>query len=129
MRAAIRDVVALLLLWLAAACAGQTNQEFDVRLREMAALLSGQQPVVAWIDIAFQVDDSHARPPLSRGGSLADQPGGGVAWIVTVLQPLPCQRYDWVLPLVTVYSTMQPCRTRVGGKPPIGIHTPQPMRW
>ena len=54
---------------------------------------------------------------------------GGEPWIVTELQPLPDQRYDCVLPLVTVHSTMQPCRTRVGGNPPTGIHIPQPTRW
>jgi len=59
MRAAIRAVVALLLPWLAAACAGQTNQEFDMRLREMSgsnerALLGGMGRIP---DNSYQLDE------------------------------------------------------------------------
>jgi len=59
MRAAIRAVVALLLPWLAATCAGQTNQEFDMRLREMAgsnerSLLGGMGRIP---DNSYQLDE------------------------------------------------------------------------
>jgi hypothetical protein len=59
MRAALRAVVALLLPWLAAACAGQTNQEFDMRLREMSgsnerALLGGMGRIP---DNSYQLDE------------------------------------------------------------------------
>ena len=59
MRAAIRAVVALLLPWLAAACAGQTNQEFDMRLREMSgsnerSLLGGMGRIP---DNSYQLDE------------------------------------------------------------------------
>jgi hypothetical protein len=59
MRAAARAVVAFLLLGLAAACAGQTNQEFDMRLREMAgnnerALLGGMGRIP---DNSYQLDE------------------------------------------------------------------------
>ena len=59
MRAATRAVVAFLLLGLAGACAGQTNQEFDMRLREMAgsnerALLGGMGRIP---DNTYQLDE------------------------------------------------------------------------
>jgi hypothetical protein len=55
----MRAVVGILLLWLVGACAGQTDQEFDMRLREMAgsnerALLGGMGRIP---DNTYQLDD------------------------------------------------------------------------
>ena len=101
MRAANRAVVALLLPWLAAACAGQTNQEFDMRLREMAgsnerSLLGGMGRIPdMWMPIGG------FPPTLVRQGCI-------VEWTVTKGNT---QSYRWQgsgCNTVTIHATAPP---------------------
>ena len=59
-------------------------------LGDAAAILGRQQPVIARIDVCLEIDDGHAAPLALATPRY--HPGGGVAWMVTVVQPLPCQR-------------------------------------
>ena len=102
MRAATRAVVGFLLLGLAGACAGQTNQEFDMRLREMAgsnerALLGSmgripdnsyqigdQTKVLQWLWWDTSYGSPSCSPRRGRGGyssTLSD--GCRVEWTVS----------------------------------------------